>query len=95
MCPHNGGVQQQVFQVRVSGAVFKECFPDTILRPAGKAFVNGVSVLVSIRQQTPLSTGTSNPENSFEKLAAAFLGADVNAGAGSQKGKNAAPLIIS
>jgi hypothetical protein len=67
MSLHNSAVDYQVFHIRVVGEVMMHSFPDALLAPAGKLFVDGVPIAVVLGQQSPRGTAAGHPEDGFDE----------------------------
>ena len=78
MSANDRAINEQVFEVWVSGAKLMQLLEDASFGPAGKAFIDGIPVAVFYREQSPLSTRARNPEDGGEEAATLPLRADVN-----------------
>jgi hypothetical protein len=78
MGANDSAVNEQVFEVWVSGAKLMQLLEDTSFSPAGKAFIDGIPVAILFREQSPLRTAARNPEDGREESATLPLRADVN-----------------
>jgi hypothetical protein len=94
MSANDGAVNQQVFQVWVSGAKLMQLLEDTCISPTGKALIDGIPVAIRWGKQAPLGTVANNPEDGGEKASALPLRADVNLRASAQEGQNFLPLLV-
>src|SRR5215210_1928555 len=79
---NNGRVNEQMFKIRVGDAMLMQLFPDTLLAPARKPFIDAVPVPILFRKQAPLGSCTSEPEHGGEELATTPLRPDINFRAG-------------
>ena len=78
MSPNDRAIEDQMFQVRLSGTMLVQLMPDPFVTPAGKAFVNRVPGAVLFRQQAPLRPAAGDPEDTFDKKAALVFIAHIN-----------------
>jgi hypothetical protein len=94
MSPHNGAVDDQVFQVRVIGEVMMHSFPDAFLAPAGKPLVDGVPVAIGLGQQSPGGAAAGHPEDSFNEAPTLGRVANVDIWTGLEKLEYFRPLVV-
>ncbi len=83
MCPDDGAIKDQVFHIRVIGKMLVHLLPNTVVAPAGKAFVDAIPVPVLLGQQAPLGTTPGDPEDTFDKTTALTFLTNVSAWTGS------------
>jgi len=83
-----------MLHIRVVGHMLVQAGPDTLVTPAGKAFVDTIPVAILHRQQPPLGAAAGDPEHSFEKAPALRFLAHIYTWTGTQKRKDSQPLII-
>jgi hypothetical protein len=88
MCADNGAVENQMFHVWVIDKMLMHLFPNTIVTPASKAFVDTVPLAILLRQQSPLSTAPGDPQHALDKAAAVGFLPNVYAWAGTQVPEN-------
>jgi len=93
MGPNNGAVQQEVFPIGISGTGVLHPLPDALLTPAEEALVDGVLFAVAPRERPPLSARPGDPEDTRKETAATLLLPNIDARTGTQKPKNARPLV--
>ena len=94
MSANDRAINEQIFQVRISGAKLMQLLEDTGFGPAGEAFIDRIPIAVCFGQQSPLRTAARNPEDGREEAPALPLRADVNLAAGAKEGQNLLPLLI-
>jgi hypothetical protein len=94
MSANDGAVNEQVFQVWVSGAKLMQLLENTGIRPTRKAFIDGIPIAVGIGQQAPLRARASDPKDGGEEATALPLSADVNLRIRAQERQNLLPLLI-
>lgn len=94
MSANDGAINEQVFEIWISGAKLMQLLEDASLSPASEAFIDGVPVAILVREQSPLSTAARNPEDSRKEAATLPLRADVNLRARAQEGQNLLPPLI-
>ena len=94
MGANDSAVNEQVFEVWISGAKLMQLLEDTSFGPAGKAFIDRIPVAVLFGQQSPLRTAARNPEDGRKEATTLPLRADVNLAARAQEGQNLLPLLI-
>lgn len=73
MSTYYGAVKDNVFHIRVMDKMLMHPIPDTLVTPAGKAFVHAVPGAVVLRQQSPLGAAAGHPEDSFNEASAIGL----------------------
>jgi hypothetical protein len=91
MSAHNRAVEDAVFHVGVISEVLKHALPDTLVAPAGEAFVDTIPVAILGWEEAPLGSAPVDPEHGFEKAAAGSLIASVGMRVGAQKGVQFGP----
>src|SRR4051794_13580752 len=69
MCPNYRAINHHVFHIRVAGKIRHHCFPDTIVAPARKTFVDAVPLPVFGGQQAPLRSAAAYPHHRFHEAA--------------------------
>ena len=94
MRANDGAVNEQVFEVWVSGTKLVQLLEDTSLSPAGKTLIDGIPVSIFFGQQSPLSTAARNPKDGRKEVSALPLCADMNLWARAQERQNLLPLLI-
>lgn len=94
MSANDGAVNEQVFKVRVSSAKLMQLLEDAGISPAGKAFIDGIPIAVLFREQSPLRTTASDPEDGRKEATTLPLGTDMYLRARVQEGQNLLPLLI-
>ena len=94
MCANDGTINEQMFEVWISGAKLMQLLEDADLSPAGKAFIDGIPVTILFREESPLRTRAGNPEGSRKEAATLPLRADMNLSARAQERQNLLPLLI-
>src|SRR5688500_7086896 len=94
MSANDGAVNEQVFEVWISGAELMQLFKEAGVSPTGKAFIDRIPIAVFFGQQSPLRAGARNPKDGREEAAALPLRADVNLAARAQERQNLLPLLI-
>ena len=77
MSANDGAVNQQVFQVWVSGAKLMQLLKYASFSPTGKAFIDGIPIAVGFGQQAPLSARASDPEDGRKEALALPLGTNM------------------
>jgi hypothetical protein len=70
MGPHDGAVDNEILHIWIMDEMLMHLFPDPFLTPACKAFIDTVPGTVMLRQQSPLGTATSYPEDCFDEAPA-------------------------
>lgn len=73
LCANDSRIDQQIFQITVTGKVIEKFVEATEFRPTVEAFENRVPFAVAFGSQSPLRAGTSNREHGIEKAAAIAL----------------------
>ena len=94
MSANDGAINEQVFEVWISGAELMQLLEDAGLRPTGKAFIGGIPIAVGFGEQAPLRAAASDPKDGREKAPALPLCANLDVRAGAQEGQNLLPLLI-
>ena len=94
MSADNGAVNEQVFEVWISGAKLMQLLEDAGISPAGETFIDGIPIAIGFREQSPLRTGARNPEDGRKESPTLPLRADVNLAARAQERQNLLPLLI-
>ena len=64
---HDGGVDDQVFEVRAFHQRIEDAFPNALLGPAAEALENAVPMAKRWWQITPRRTRTRDPQHSVDK----------------------------
>jgi hypothetical protein len=82
---NDGQINQQIFQIPVTGEMLKQLFKDALIAPPIKAAVNGIPFTVNARKQSLLCARTSNPQNGFKKATHIGSRAEADFGKGSQR----------
>jgi hypothetical protein len=65
--PHDGGVDDQVFEVRIVGQHGEEALPDTTFAPPVEAYENAVPLAKNVQQIAPRRTGAGDPQHRFDE----------------------------
>lgn len=73
MSTDDGRVNEQMFQVGVTGERLMELLEDALMTPTREPLIDGVPVAVLRGQESPLCAAARNPEHGFEELAAILL----------------------
>jgi hypothetical protein len=94
MSTNDGRVNEQVFQISVISQCLMQLMEDALLAPARKPPINSVPVAVLFREQSPLRTTASHPEDGGKKAAAFLLLADISVRMRAQDGQHLLPLLI-
>ena len=94
MSADNSAVNEQVFEVWISGAKLMQLLEEAGISPAGKTFIDGIPIAILFGEQSPLRTTARNPEDGRKEAATLPLRADVNLRARTQEGQNLLPLLI-
>ena len=94
MRPYNRAVHNQVFHIRVVDKMLMHRFPNTVVTPTGKSFVDAVPITILLWQVPPLSACAANPENGFNKETTTFRFANIGARMSTEKSMDFAPLRI-
>ena len=94
MSADDGAINEQMFEVWVSGAKLMKLLKDASISPERKAFINGIPLAVLFWKQSPLCTGARNPEEGRKEEARLPLSADVNLAARAKERQNLLPLLI-
>ena len=94
MGANDGAVNEQVFDVWISGAKLMQLLEDAGFCPTGKAFIDRIPVAILFREQSPLRTAARDPEDGRKEAATLPLSANVNLAARAQEGQNLLPLLI-
>jgi len=96
MRTNNRAIDQPVFHIRIVRKIEKHTFPNTLLAPPGKPFVDAVPMAVLSRQQSPLGTTAAYPQHGFNKTTTdVFVLTNISMRVFSQKIQNFCPLIVS
>ena len=66
----HGTVNNQMLHIRVIGQVLMHSMPYTLLAPAGEPLVDTVPSAILRREQSPLSTASGDPKDTFDKAEA-------------------------
>ena len=69
-------------------------FPDIMVTPAGKAFVNTVPIAIFLRQEAPLRSAAGYPEHAFDEKTAIGFFSSVCSGMILQEGVDFLPLFV-
>jgi hypothetical protein len=93
MGPDHGAADDEVFHVRVAGEMLMHQFPDALICPAGKPFVDAVPVPEPGWQETPLGAGTGNPQRRLNETPAFRFPTNIETGATPQEIENLIPLL--
>src|ERR1700757_4060851 len=67
MCPDDGGIDDQIFEVRIIGHRLEDPPPDTLDAPSTKAPEHAVPVPKCLREITPGRARTHNPKHAFHE----------------------------
>ena len=94
MSTNNGAINEQVFEVWISGAKLMQLLEDAGISPAGETFIDGIPVAILFREQSPLGTAARHPEDGRKEAATLPLRADVNLAARAQEGQKLLPLFV-
>jgi hypothetical protein len=94
MSADNGAVNEQVFEVWISGAKLMQLLEDAGISPACETFIDGIPIAVLFGEQAPLSAAARNPKDGRKETATLPLRADVNLAARAKEGQNLLPLLI-
>ena len=94
MSADNGRINEQMFQIRVTGERLMELLEDALPTPAREPFIDGVPVAILLRQESPLRAAASNPQHGFEELAAVLLLPDIGVPMRAEKRQYPLPLLI-
>ena len=94
MSANDRAINEQVFEVRISGAKLMQLLEDAGFSPAGEAFIDRIPIAVCFGQQTPLRAAARNPKDGGEEAPTLPLRADVNLAAGAKEGQDLLPLLI-
>ena len=94
MGANDGAINEQVFEVWISGAKLMQLLEDAGFSPAGETFIDGIPIAVLFGEQAPLSATARNPEDGRKKATTLPRRADVNLTAGAKEGQNLLPLLI-
>ena len=94
MSANDGAINEQVFEVWISGAKLMQLLEEAGIGPAGKTFIDSIPIAVLFREQAPLCTRARNPEDGRKEAATLPLRADVNLAARAKEGQKLLPLLI-
>lgn len=95
MGANDGGVNEQLLKICITGEGAGHAFPNTGIPPTREADVGAMPVAEFGRQVAPRYAGTHDPENRLDEKTIVFRGATRIAGFTRQQMFNATPLIIS
>lgn len=70
MRPHNGAIEQDLLHIRIVGEMLMHIYPNPMLAPTRKAFVDRIPVALVFRKQAPLRTAAQDPQDGFNELPA-------------------------
>ncbi len=74
--------------------MLEQLLKDLEFAPSGEAFIDGVPVAVLARQESPLRSRPSDPQDGFEETAHIASGSESYLGAGFQDRQNLLPLLV-
>ena len=94
MRPHDSAVRHHALHVGVVAEVVEQISQDTMVTPAGKAFVDTIPVAILVRQVSPLGAGSQDPQARFQEAAALIFLAHVDSRLVAQKQHYLLPLVI-
>jgi hypothetical protein len=90
-----GAINDDVFHIGVMDKILMHSFPNTLITPAGKAFIDTVPGAVILREQSPLGTAAGDPQDGFNEASAMDFLSDVHLWARAQEFEDLRPLIVS
>ena len=85
MSTDDGAVDKQMLHVWVIDEMLMQLFPDFVIAPSRKPFIDAVPVAVRFWQQSPLGTAAGDPEHAFDKAATLGFLPNVDARTGAQE----------
>lgn len=94
MSANDSAINEQVFEVWVSGAKRMQSLEDAGFSPARETFIDRIPIAVFFGQQAPLRAAARNPKDSGEEATTLPLRADVNLRARAQERQNLLPLLV-
>jgi hypothetical protein len=94
MGANNGAINEQMFEVWISGTKLMQLLEDASFSPTGKALIDSIPVAVFFGKQPPLSATARNPEDGREEAPTLPLSADVKFRTRAQEGQDLLPLLV-
>lgn len=91
----DGTVDNEVSHVWIIHEMLMHPFPDALIAPAGKAFIDAIPVAIGFWQQPPLGAAPCHPEDGFDEALASLLLPYIDSWAGAQELEHPGPLVIS
>jgi hypothetical protein len=94
MGANDGAVNEQVFEVWISGTELMQLLEDVGISPACETFIDGIPIAVLFGEQAPLSAAARHPEDGRKEAPTLPLSPDMNFRARAQEGQKLLPLLI-
>ena len=73
MGTYHSRIDHEVFHIRIMHKMLMHPFPDALVGPTGKSFVDAIPLAVLAGQQSPLGAAASHPKDGFDEQAAFSL----------------------
>ena len=67
MGTYHSRIDHEVFHIRIMHKMLMHPFPDALVGPTGKSFVDAIPLAVLAGQQSPLSAAASHPKDRFDE----------------------------
>jgi len=92
--PHNGGIDDQVFEVRIFTELGEKSLPDALLGPSSETFEHAVPLTELFGQIAPWRASTDQPQDSIDEQTIVLAVASLIAFLAWNKWFNSLPLSV-